>query len=238
MLRDMAGQAARMWIGESTLAHCISFLHHVDFDTYSLDKMQVDVGVCALLSERYGHPAWALMSRVLPLHSGAEESISIAEQVTRHHDIRNLSNMDPEIGVAVLATKHHTMGAIHMRGTRCAVDGRSPANNTLNQLAGHADDFFTKCGFPTAEMQIQHPWIQKDDESCGFLFLDFLHHRLFNASDVDYAPPQGDEMKLTWRNMAIFLDNICKDRFGMTMQVDEPGDAWGVSQEDVGTSRS
>ena len=63
MLRDVAGQAARMWIGESTLAHCISFLHHVDFGTYSLDKMQVDVGVCALLSERYGHPAWALMSK-------------------------------------------------------------------------------------------------------------------------------------------------------------------------------
>jgi hypothetical protein len=223
MLSDLAYESARLWIGEATFAHCISFMHDVNFGTYLLDKMQVDVGVCALLSERYGHPAWALMSRVLPLHIGAEASSSIAEQENRHLRIRYISNMDPEIGVAVLATKHHTMGAIHMRGTRCAVDGRAPTNPNLNALAGHADDFFTRCGFPTAEIEIQHPWIQKDDESCGFLFLDFLHHRLFNASDVDYAPPQEDEMKQTWRKMAILLDNICKNRFGMTMQVDEPG---------------
>ena len=224
MLGDVALASARFWIGEATFAHCISFMHNADFGFYSLDKMQVDVGVCALLSERYGHPDWALMSRVMPLHIGADQSSSIAEQASMDHRIRNISNMDPEIGVAILATRKHTMGAIHMRGTRCAVDGRLAANPMLNELAGHADDFFTRCGFPMAKMEIQHPWIQKDDESCGFLFLDFLHHRLFNASDADYAPPQEDEMKQTWRKMALFLDNICKNRFGMTMQVDGPGE--------------
>ena len=210
VLRDLADGAARLWIGEATFAHCISFMHHVNFGTYSLDKMQVDVGVCALLSERYGHPAWALMSRVLPLHFGADASSSIAEQKSRHLRIRDISNMDPEIGVAVLATKHHTMGAIHMRGTRCAVDGRTPTNPTLNALAGDADDFFTRCAFPIAQIEIQHPWIQKDNESCGFLFLEFLHHRLFNTSDVGYAPPQEDEMKQTWGKMAIFLTTSAK----------------------------
>ena len=138
MLSDLAYESARLWIGEATFAHCISFMHHVNFGTYLLDKMQVDVGVCALLSERYGHPAWALMSRVLPLHIGAEASSSIAEQENRHLRIRYISNMDPEIGVAVLATKHHTMGAIHMRGTRRAVDGRISTNPSLNGLANSA----------------------------------------------------------------------------------------------------
>lgn len=222
ILADTALASARFLIGEATFAHCISFMHNADFGTYSLDKMQVDVGVCALLSERYGHPDWALMSRVMPLHIGAEASKSIAEQADMHHRIRELSKMDPEIGVAILATRKHTMGAIQMRGTRCAVDGRPPTNPKLKELAAHADDFFTRCGFPIANIEIQHPWIQKDDESCGFLFLHFLHHRLFNARDVEYAPPQEDEMKQTWRKMASFLDNICKNRFGMTMKVDEP----------------
>jgi hypothetical protein len=222
ILSDLAHGSARLWIGESTLAHCISFAHNVNFGIYSLDKMQVEVGVCALLSERYGHPAWALMSRVLPLHIASEASSSIAQQEDRHRRMQLISKMDPEIGVAVLATKRHTMGAIHMRGTRCAVDGSIPTNSSLDVLAANADDFFTRCGFPIAEMKICHPWTQHDDESCGFFFLHFLHHRLFNARNVEYEPPPEDELKQTWRTMALFFDDICKKRFGMTMQVDGP----------------
>jgi hypothetical protein len=218
---DLAHETVRLWIGESTMAHCISFMHNVQFGNYSLDKMQVDVGVCALLSERYGHPAWAVMSRVLPLHISSEAFRSTARMLDTHHLMQGVSKMDPEIGVAVLATKHHTMGAIHMRGTRRAVDGRISTNPSLNGLANSASDFFTRCGFPIAEIEICHPWTQHDDESCGFFFLHYLQHMLFNASVVEYEPPPEDEMKRTWMAMALFFDDICKKRFGMTMKVDE-----------------
>jgi hypothetical protein len=221
-LQDMADQAARVWIGDATFAHCTSFQTGSLFGDFRLDDHQVRAGVCALLSERYGHPAWALQSRVLPCHWSAQPERIVQEMINHHEALLCYSKLGAvEIGVSVLATKSHTMGAIHMRGTMLAVDGRIEQHAMLPELAEEANETFTKVfGFPVADTKIDHPWVQADKESCGYFFLHYLHHRLFHHRSIKYEQPPDNEMSDTWIKMAWFFDTICKERLGMTMEVD------------------
>ena len=198
--------------------------------TFHLDHVQVTIGACALLAEKWGSPFWVTKARVL--NWGANEPV---DDVGTAHEVLKVAiqplECTPTIGIAILRSTDHTMGAIQTNTSYTAVDGLAHERNEFRPLAKSAQKKFQGLDFPKTSLNFHNPWQQTDVDSCGYHFLHYVHHALFisKADDfTDYCAPAKEELGKVWSNMATVLDEMVGRHFNIHFDIPVPEVASGV----------
>ena len=226
---DTLEQVAHTWLGGDGFKYLVDGFQSSLRDRGSsyLDHIQVHLATCALLAERHGHPWWVTKVRVFDWGANEESnSNQHGHEVLRSDLIPAMFQSTPTMGFAILRSLNHTMAAIHTRTEYFAVDGLDHERQEFKPLARSAMQQFEMLGFPKRPTTFDKPWQQKDNTSCGYHVLHFLHHVLFRcegceASDFTggYHPPEQAELGKEWANFAGVLDRIIAKNFGVAFQV-------------------
>lgn len=205
---DVCQQIAHTWIGEGNKACFDGFEKH-NSETFMLHDSQVMMGVAAMLYERYGGPQWVKHCRLLNV--GAS---SLHPSNAGHMVLQSMHNEPPTLGIAILRSMAHTMVVVHTGDEIICVDGKDPQCTEFTDLAEAAAQQFAALSLPRLKPQNVSIWEQHDNESCGYLVLDFLRHVLFKSSlgaaDIDdYEEPKGQEAQQErWQHLGRFLDQL------------------------------
>lgn len=110
------------------------------------------------------------------------------------------------------------MAAMIINRKMLAVDGLPNKKLEFRPLATKAQKQFTVLDLPTDTIEFLKPWCQTDDTSCGYYVLHYFHYLLFESTaDAHYQAPSSSHRRQVWEETAIFLDNICRCRFSMSL---------------------
>ena len=212
----MLEQIQHEWTGGDGRAQCLSFEYSLGYrNSTKLDHPQMTLAVCALLAEKFGPVIWTIKARVF---NWGASMIGHSNPIQTAHNMMSEimgDDVSVEIGVAILRSVCHTMGSMHTLREFAAMDGID-CGSELKNLSETSLTQFNNLGFPNQDIQYLRPWKQRDDMSCCYHNLHFIHHVLFIADNFDfstYEQPNEADWSNTCISMAQVVDLLCERHF-------------------------